>query len=194
MNKLSYGLLAFIARQPLSGYDVMLHIQPFWQAKHSQIYPLLSQMEENGLLTSEWIKQYDKPDKKLYAITEQGLNKLTSWLDAPLADPVTRDELSLKLYCMWLTDQERAIEMIQSRLDFYENRLELLHKTLRSIPESKRDFGNREFFDYMLVQKGIYQADAGKQWCSMMLEALQSGSTTQDSTFTIESMENKIKI
>ena len=192
MNKLSYGLLAFIARQPLSGYDVMLLIQPFWQAKHSQIYPLLSQMEEDGLLTSEWIKQLDKPDKKLYAITEEGTSKLANWLERPLADPVTRDELSLKLYCMWLTDQARAIEMIQSRLDFYDNRLELLHKTLSCIPEDKRSLGNREFFDYMLIQKGIYQAEAGRQWCSMMLKALQSGGPTDH--YTCESTKKEIKI
>ena len=71
MNTLSYGLLGLLARRESSGYDLMLRIQPFWQAKHSQIYPLLSSMEEKQLLSSHWVQQSDKPDKKIYAITEK---------------------------------------------------------------------------------------------------------------------------
>ncbi len=64
MNILSYGLLGLLTREESSGYDLMLKIQPHWQAKHSQIYPLLSKMENEELLSSRWVQQSDKPDKK----------------------------------------------------------------------------------------------------------------------------------
>lgn len=74
MNLLSYGLLGLLAREESSGYDLMLRIQPFWQAKHSQIYPLLARMESKELLASRWIQQSDKPDKKMYTITDKGIH------------------------------------------------------------------------------------------------------------------------
>jgi len=98
MNTLSYGLLALLARNNSSGYDLMLKIQPFWQAKHSQIYPLLSRMEEQHLLSAEWIQQTDKPDKKIYAITPLGEQRLKEWMQLPAGEPVSRDELVLKAF------------------------------------------------------------------------------------------------
>ena len=65
MNILSYGLLGLLTREESSGYDLMLKIQPHWQAKHSQIYPLLSKMENDELLSSRWVQQSDKPDKNV---------------------------------------------------------------------------------------------------------------------------------
>ncbi|GIO66436.1 PadR family transcriptional regulator [Paenibacillus sp. JTLBN-2024] len=173
MNTLSYGLLAFLAREPSSGYDVMLKIQPFWQAKHSQIYPLLAQMEEKEFLTSHWVKQSEKPDKKIYSITDSGIRKLKEWMYMPLPDPVTRDELSMKTFCMWLTDRDNAIDIVETRRVYFTRRLESFHKMMESIPEEKRVFGHREFYDYILIQKGIFNATAGKDWCEWVLGMLR---------------------
>lgn len=179
MNTLSYGLLAFLARTPYSGYDLMLKLQPFWQAKHSQIYPILSQMESDELLTSTWIKQCEKPDKKIYNITDQGVRKLKEWMYIPLADPITRDELSMKTYCMWMTDIDNAIDIIERRQAYYLKRMEIYNLLLEGMPEEKRQFGNHEFFDYLLIQKGVYNASAGLDWARMVLETLKNQRTKQ---------------
>jgi hypothetical protein len=42
--------------------------------------------------------QENRPDRKQYAITEQGLARLREWLTQPIAWQVGRDELLLKLY------------------------------------------------------------------------------------------------
>jgi len=172
-------LLAFLAREPGSGYDVMLKIQPFWQAKHSQIYPLLAQMEENELLTSYWIKQSEKPDKKIYSITDSGIRKLKEWMYMPLPDPITRDELSMKTFCMWMTDRDNAIEIVETRKAYFTRRLESFNNMLQKIPEEKRTFGNREFYDYILIQKGIFNAKAGQDWCNWVLGMLKEQQATE---------------
>lgn len=80
LNTLAYGLLGLVARTPSSGYDLMLQLQPFWQAKHSQIYPLLAKMEQEGYLEFTRVPQTDRPDKKVYSITEKGRTALREWL------------------------------------------------------------------------------------------------------------------
>ncbi|HEY2491319.1 MAG TPA: PadR family transcriptional regulator [Paenibacillus sp.] len=179
MNTLSYGLLAFLSRAPYSGYDLMLKLQPYWPAKHSQIYPILSQMESDHLLTSTWIKQCEKPDKKIYNITENGIRMLKEWMYIPLADPITRDELSMKTYCMWMTNIDNAIDIIERREAYYLKRLNIFNLLLEDMPEEKREFGNHEFYDYLLVQKGVYSVSAGLEWTRMMLETLKNQRTKQ---------------
>ena len=85
-----------------------------WQAKHSQIYPLLSSMEEKQLLSSHWVQQSDKPDKKIYAITEKGMQKRVngctnrSRLQSPRMN-------FLRTFCLWLTEIGIAVDIFEDR-------------------------------------------------------------------------------
>ncbi len=181
MNTLSYALLAFLAREQSSGYNLMLRLQPFWPAKHSQIYPLLSQMESEEYLTSCWIVQCEKPDKKMYSITEKGIRKLKEWLYVPLVDPITRDELSMKTFCMWLTDLENAIEIIETRRSYLAKKLDSFQLMIADKVREDLAFGTPEFFDYMLIQKAIYSTTSGLEWTNMMMDILLDQRTKQNS-------------
>ncbi|MEK3787626.1 MULTISPECIES: PadR family transcriptional regulator [Paenibacillus] len=180
MNLLSYGLLGLLARRESSGYDLMLEIQPFWQAKHSQIYPLLSRMEKNGLLSSRWIQQSDKPDKKMYSITDKGIHTLQQWTQESAAPPVTRDELSLRLFCLWLADQGSAVRMLEERKRHFTGRIQYFEKILENIPTDNLHFGSPSFGDFILVQKGLLNAKAGLEWCQMVLRMLATGDVRAD--------------
>lgn len=71
MNTLSYGLLALLSANSLSGYELTQNIKPLWRAGHSQIYPLLMSMEQQGYITFKLIEQTDKPDKKNTPLRKQ---------------------------------------------------------------------------------------------------------------------------
>ncbi|MCP3743112.1 MULTISPECIES: PadR family transcriptional regulator [Paenibacillus] len=180
MNLLSYGLLGLLAREESSGYDLMLRIQPFWQAKHSQIYPLLARMEGKELLASRWIQQSDKPDKKMYTITDKGIHMLQQWSQEALAAPVTRDELSLRLFCLWLTDKSSANRMLEERKRHFIQKIQHLEDILNNIPAENLHFGSKNFGDYILVQKGLLNAKAGLEWCQMVLRMLLAGDVSVD--------------
>ncbi|WCL70465.1 helix-turn-helix transcriptional regulator [Lactiplantibacillus plantarum] len=51
-NKLQFIILGLLNQQPLTGYDLTKafddEIGEFWQAQHSQIYPQLKRLEEQG--------------------------------------------------------------------------------------------------------------------------------------------------
>lgn len=180
MNLLSYGLLGLLARHESSGYDLMLRIQPFWQAKHSQIYPLLARMEKNGLLSSRWIQQSDKPDKKIYMITDKGIHALQQWTHESVSPPVTRDEMSLRLFCLWLADKGSAIRMFEERKRHFNQRIAHLEDYLSTVPAENLSFGSQAFGDYILVQKGLLNAKAGLDWCNMVLKMLAAGDVREE--------------
>jgi len=52
----------------------------FWSAKASQIYRELDAMQQNGWLSSKRVIQEDKPNKRVYSITEEGEKQLKEWL------------------------------------------------------------------------------------------------------------------
>jgi len=58
----------------------------FWHAKGSQIYCELDSMERKGWLTSERVVQEEKPNKRVYTITDDGKAEFMDWLSSPETD------------------------------------------------------------------------------------------------------------
>jgi DNA-binding PadR family transcriptional regulator len=71
-----------------------------WTANLSQIYRELGSLEKKGFVTSVIEQQDDRPDKRVYTITENGKQAFIDWLhDFPevLAAP-KRDEFMLRIF------------------------------------------------------------------------------------------------
>src|SRR5450755_1045236 len=83
VTTLGYALLGLLAAQPLSGYDLARKLKRpvgfFWPARHSQIYPELALLQAEGLVTHQVVEQTDRPDKKLYQITDSGRAAVRTW-------------------------------------------------------------------------------------------------------------------
>ncbi|MED3499316.1 PadR family transcriptional regulator [Brevibacillus agri] len=180
MNTLAYGLLGLVARTPSSGYDLMLQLQPFWQAKHSQIYPLLAKLEQEGYLEFTRIHQTDRPDKKVYSITEKGQIALQVWLSEPAAEPVVRDELVLKTYCLGLADENAAATMFVERiqqcrehLDMYEHYIQEYQADAVDHPHPPDHPDHPAFGEYILLSWGARRMKEDIAWCEWVLDLLQ---------------------
>lgn len=101
---LKHGLLGLLNYGPMTGYDLdkafKVSLNFFWQAQTSQIYRELKAMEKTSWLTSEIEIQTDKPNKKLYFITDIGKEELLNWLAADNLDEEfkVRSGFLLKLF------------------------------------------------------------------------------------------------
>ncbi|HRF96975.1 MAG TPA: PadR family transcriptional regulator, partial [Aggregatilineales bacterium] len=77
---LKYILLGGLSYMPLTGYQIKQFMENstthFWYAQTSQIYRTLDQLEKEGLVTSQIQEQHDKPDRRLYHITQNGRDAL----------------------------------------------------------------------------------------------------------------------
>ena len=85
---IQYAILGLLSWRPLSGYDLKkifdTSVRHFWPADQAQIYRTLSRLAEKGWAEMEVIEQSDRPDRKLYHITEAGRAELHAWLLTPL--------------------------------------------------------------------------------------------------------------
>ncbi len=181
MTTLEYKLLGLLARQPMSGYDLASHLKqrfvPFGPISHTQIYPALASLEQQGLVRYHIVEQHAvRPNKKVYELTEEGRAALRQWVESPTPLVIFSDEFCLKAYSLWLADPERMIERFreqaqlhQEQLEHYERALQPKQLAISAEPENADVFELRDvLFRYVIGYEHNYLA-----WCQSMLQYLE---------------------
>lgn len=173
MNTLTYGLLAILSNESLSGYDLMLRINAFWNIPHSRIYPLLAKLEQEKFVTYTLVEQKGKPDKKVYSITEKGVTAVKEWLLLPLDASAKNEEFHLRVYCVHLLDKDRAIKLLKEREEILVTKNHRRKKRIEEIKvqcSSKIDSFNSPYFSrYILIKKLISETAIEIKWCRWVI-------------------------
>ena len=174
MNNLGYAILSALGRKPCSGYELVQYLEALWPAKHSQIYPQLTKMEQMGLLVFEHIEQTGKPDKRICSITEKGKETLGKWtIEAP-SEPIMRDEFLIKVNSIWLSDEESAKKVIQDRISNLEQQIADREDIIAEM-ESKHRFDtmSKQFGRNLLFNRGNMLEKEEISWCKWVLNLIE---------------------
>ena len=123
------GLLAWSGES--SGYELHTRVARsvgfIWAPARSHLYAVLKRLAADGLVAGREVAQADRPDKRLFSLTEPGMATLKAWLDQvePI-EPEDRDGVLLKLFFAAYADPDaiRAQlldyrERVQARLATY---------------------------------------------------------------------------
>ncbi|NBD24576.1 PadR family transcriptional regulator [Paenibacillus glycinis] len=179
MNTLSYGLLSAISIESCSGYDLIERMKLFWKADHSQIYPILGKLESQGYVRHESVKQVNKPDKKVYFVTDSGIEVLKKWMAEPTSEPVIRDEFALKMHSISMFDEEQTIALLKERRALYEQRLADLEARNERLRLKREAYGEDDsgiptqfLGPFFLLEREILNAKTELKWCDWALEHL----------------------
>src|SRR5258708_40076419 len=82
-----HSLLALLYQRPMHGYELgkqlSLAVNAEWDVKPGQIDNTLARLKEAGQVDYEVVETSDAPDRKVYAITEQGIEELRTWYLTP---------------------------------------------------------------------------------------------------------------
>lgn len=185
-STLGYALLGLLAREPLTGYELSRTMKApvgfFWHARHSQIYPELSRLETQGLVAHQVVEQRERPDKKVYTISEAGRTALRQWVSEPTPEPPVRSELVLKVYSLWLADPEHSAVMFREQQQSHEEQL-AQYEQFRL--QMERDGGaqlrrvdSSLFATYATLRRGIGYERESADWCRWVAEQLEGGTDT----------------
>jgi PadR family transcriptional regulator PadR len=80
-------ILSLLQEQPMYGYQLSKELQRrskgYFEFKEGTLYPALHRMEQQGLLRGEWQVVNEGPSRKVYHLTDKGLEELarsqTEW-------------------------------------------------------------------------------------------------------------------
>ena len=122
MRTLKYSILGLLMQDPTTGYDISKafgsELGCFWSAKHSQIYPELKRLVEEGLIQYSTVIQGEKLEKKLYEITDKGSADFLQWLEQdPPLDPTPKDVFRLRSYYSQWLPEDTYLELIQKQIE-----------------------------------------------------------------------------
>lgn len=181
MTTLGYAILGLLSREDLSGYDLKQRMAGrvgyFWSARHSQIYPELARLEEEGFVTHHVVEQRERPDKKVYGITASGREAVREWVTEPPSSQATRDELVLKAYSIWLADPEAAAALFEEQERLHEEQLRHYEEIEVWMQDNWGESPERMDFDrfasYAALRRGIgYERDYA-EWCRWVAAKLE---------------------
>ncbi len=176
-NKSKYAVLGALSVCPGSGYDIKKLMEQstsnFWNESYGQIYPILKQLIEEGLATSQTEKQEGKPERYVYTLTVRGTEELQRWLSEPVEYVVERNELLLKLYfgkhvpVAQNIEHVRTFQQLQRQvLKKYEN----IEQHLRAGMSDNPDL----FYPLLTLRHGIHRCQALLIWCEETLATLET--------------------
>jgi PadR family transcriptional regulator, regulatory protein AphA len=123
----SYLVLGMVAvRGPSTPYElkraVARSVGNFWPFPHAQFYAEPARLTAAGLLTAT--QEQAGRHRRLYTITEAGLQAVRTWLAEPATDLMEiRDIGELKLFFSELTDESDIIALARAQEHSYRARL-----------------------------------------------------------------------
>ena len=169
MRTLKYALLGLISRRPITGYDLAREFDKelvnFWHAEHSQIYPELKKLTQEGLITYAVEIQGERLEKKVYSITEAGQRELLAWLkqDEPL-QPTAKDIFRLRMYFAEKLPPEELLALIASQRRQHERKLEKLEKSLSVYGGVCPARAEPAFGDYLVLHHAVSREKDFLRW------------------------------
>lgn len=167
-NVLQFVILGLLANEPRTGYELAQafanEIGEFWQAKHSQIYPQLGKLEEQGLIEHDVAVSGTRLEKKIYRVTASGREYLDAWINQETPDlPVTRDEFVLKLFLIKDAADPRLPVMFREQLrlhtDWLLHLLSRMNELFGDPDERKQNYGH-----YLVLSRAIERETDYVDW------------------------------
>ena len=184
---LQYIILGILTYAPMTGYFLgkvfKKSLGNAWTASLSQIYRELGSLKKKGFVSSAIQAQADRPDKKIYTITEAGIAAFQAWLlDFPetlLAE--RRDEFMIRIFFGAKLGKEEMIKQFRRFIEQRENFLKGLTgkeaiaemgKILKAdFPKLKAEDQRSMFF---MIKRARMSTVTLIQWAKECIEELEN--------------------
>lgn len=175
---LEHAILGFLNYAPMTGYELKkafdASVRHFWPADQAQIYRTLRELAERGLVTVEVVPQEDRPNRKVYHITDAGREELHRWLRAPSAPEDPRVPLLVKVFFAGQLENDEAIALLEAYAEGLRARL----NAYAQIPQASAYYAElvnspREVFFWALtLDYGTRLTRAALEWAEEAIRHL----------------------
>lgn len=182
---LEFAILGFLNYHPYTGYDLKkifdTSIRHFWPADQSQIYRTLGRLTEQGLAKMEKIPQEDRPDRKVYHITDAGRAELSKWLAGP---PPHGEPRSAPLIQVFFAGQ-LSDEEILAKFEGFAATMRAILSQYDQVPAQIGPYQEeitspREHFFWLLtLDNGIRNMRANLEWAENVIAQIKAGKVPQ---------------
>lgn len=127
--------MGILALGEATGYEIKKLVAEgsfsfFSEASYGSIYPALTKLTEEGLVTYQTTPQSKRPDKKVYSLTAAGEQELTQALRRDPGPDKNRSEFLASILFAEAVSPERISELIDDRLRQHRQKIDALSALL----------------------------------------------------------------
>jgi PadR family transcriptional regulator AphA len=183
---LKHALLGFINYGPMTGYELKkffdTSVAHFWNAELSQIYPALKQLEGEGLVEMKVEVQEDRPNRKVYSISEQGRRELVDWLAKPAERDQVREPILIKVFFGSSLRKDQLLDVLRKAADEGRSQVTYLQFAHQFVDKFVESLGlqNEALFWKLTIDAGLKVHKAELEWTE---QAIQTIEAADDSVF-----------
>lgn len=156
-----------------SGYEIKKALEEcfsrFYDASYGSIYPALAHLQEEGLVSCAEMPQDGKPDKKVYALTPAGRERLLADLLSPPAPDRIRSQFMVSMFFSEFLPRARVRALIDERLAHYDEAIATLesHQDKSMAPSRRFVLGYglalyRTHREYLAKHRHLVEAHSGE--------------------------------
>ncbi len=178
---LKHALLGLLTYRPMTGYELKQFfdssVQHFWNAELSQIYPTLKQLEEHGHVDKHVEVQQNRPNRKVYRITERGREEFRRWVREPSPPADLRDPFLIKIFFGTEVPLEDVLILLRRQMEEQQKMVGFSETILRDrIEHAKGEhFGTTHaIFWTLTLEMAIAYRRAYIEWCQESMRLLES--------------------
>jgi DNA-binding PadR family transcriptional regulator len=194
---LKFAILGLLNAIPMTGYDLKHQafdatVRHFWPADQSQIYRTLTQLADGGWVTVTVEEQDDRPDRKVYAITEAGQQALTDWLKSDQTVPTLRDPLLVQLFFGQEVPRVDLLRVVGNQLAIHQAQLAAYEQIPIPPPESRPD-DRWLALQHLTLEFGLALEQAYVDWlehCQEVITTLPDADEVADFRARFESISS----
>ena len=183
---LKHTILAFLSRQPLSGYDVAKEFAEgfgscFWKASQQQVYAELMKLEQQGSVSYEAIPQPGRLDKKIYSITDQGQQELLDWLTKPCEPAAIREDLGVMGLAGHLVPSQVVLREIERRRQLHVEMVQHVKRLDEHFSQHLDSLNLKDLYMHLVIRRGIRYQEEWVAWCDEAIQAIEQAVNRQAS-------------
>lgn len=192
---LRHAILGLLSKWDATGYDIKKEFDDFmsifWHSHLSQIYPELNKLEAEELVTSRLVPQEGKPDRKVFSITNGGIDEITSWVGAPPDIPKIKDSFLMQVFFMDNISADDVIFQLKYYQGVRQKRLDEMKQTVQEAWESiveRQIMTPRLLMSSAVLRRGLEQEVQYIRWCEETIALVEACKSLWDTDTSPDSV------
>ncbi len=177
---LRHAVLAALLDGAASGYDLAktfdASVANFWMATPQQLYRELEQMAADGLVRARMVRQERRPDKRLFSLTDAGVQALYDFTTSSVRPGVIRDDLMVQVQALDAGDPQAVKHAVQERMTWARAKIErfeaLRRRILAGRTEAEHLAAAERVGPYLTLLRGLEFENENLRWGARVVEVL----------------------
>jgi DNA-binding PadR family transcriptional regulator len=178
---LRHAVLAALLEGEASGYELSkrfdVGVANFWSATPQQLYRELERLQNAGLVDVVVVEQQRRPNKRVFSLSDTGLDELYAFTTQPARPAAMRDDLLVKVQAVDAGDATAVMKALAVRRQHAQAKLALYDRLgdrlLAGRSEAEYVRASERIGPYLTLMGGRMFEQESMRWITAVQETLE---------------------